>query len=245
MKKTVVVNFANNVGRYIQMQKRLAQSLERVGFDGDIVLYNHEEHITHSCPYHKSEDPNLHANGRVVPYGFKAYAIEEMIKRGYENIIWADAAVYASKDIAPFIKQIEEDGYIFFDNVGFSVGDYTSDRCLRKHGWTREKAFQARMIMACLMGFNTKSKEAMEFLTKYKHAADDGESYIGAWHNTNGEVSEDLRVKGHRHDQSVASMLIHDMGLKITNAQETHFAYASHKGILKISDSVCLWSEGI
>jgi hypothetical protein len=35
------------------------------------------------------------------------------------------------------------------------------------------------------------------------------------------------------------------MGLTLTNAQNTHFAYASHKGIVPISESVCLWSEGI
>ena len=54
-----------------------------------------------------------------------------------------------------------------------------------------------------------------------------------------------MRVKGHRHDQSVASIIIKQMNLKITNAQETFFAYTSHKGIVKIADTVCLWSEGI
>jgi hypothetical protein len=245
MKKTAVVNFANNVGRYIQMQQRLKQSLEKTGFDGDIFLYNHEEHITPSCPYHKSEDQHLHAIGRVVPYAFKAYALQEIINKGYENVIWMDAAIYASKSIQPFIDEIEKTGYAFFDNIGFTVGDYTSDRCLEKHGWTREKAFDSKMIMACVFGLNTKSKEAMEFFTKYKHAADDKVSYIGSWHNHNGEVSSDLRVQGHRHDQSVASMIIKDMNLNILNAQQTYFAYTSHKGILPISESVCLWSQGI
>jgi hypothetical protein len=245
MKKTAVINFANNVGRYIQMQNRLKQSLERTGFDGDIFLYNHEEHIGGGCPYHKSEDPSLHAKGRVVPYAFKAYAIQEAIKKGYENVIWMDAAVYASKSIQPIIDHIEKNGYIFFDNIGFTVGDYTSDRCLEKHGWTREKAFDAKMIMACVFGLNTKNKEAMEFFAKYRQAADDGASYLGSWHNANGEVSSDLRVQGHRHDQSVASMIIKDLNLDIINAQKTFFAYTSHKGILPISEDVCLWSQGI
>ena len=245
MKNRVVLNFANNVGRYIQMQNRLKQSLERVGFDGDVLTWNHEEHISGDCPYHKSEDLNLHAQGRVVPYAFKAYAIKKAIDMGYETIIWMDSAVYASKDITPFINQIEKDGYIFFDNVGFSVGDYTSDKCLSKFGWSRDKAFQSKMIMACVMGINTKSKEAIAFFNQYYEAAKDGVSYPGSWHNHNGEVSDDLRVQGHRHDQSVASIIIEDMGLKITNGQETHFAYSSHTGILPISESVCLWSQGI
>lgn len=241
MKKTVIINFANHIGRYIQMQNRLKQSLEKTGYTGQVYLWNHEKHIDNNCPYHKSEDPTL----PTVPYAFKAYAIKRAIKEGFDNIIWMDAAIYASKDITPFIEHIEKNGYAFFDNIGFSVGDYTSDRCLEKHGWTREKAFNSKMIMACLMGFSVHSKEAMEFIGKYFEAAKDGVSYPGSWHNTNGEVSDDLRVKGHRHDQSVASMIIHDMGLEVLNAQETFFAYTSHKGILKISDSVCLWSEGI
>jgi hypothetical protein len=245
MKKTVILNFANNVGRYVQMQNRLKQSLERVGFDGDVLTWNHEEHISGGCPYHKSDDLNLHAQGRVVPYAFKAFAIQKAIELKYENIIWMDSAVYASKDITPVINQIEKDGYIFFDNVGFSVGDYTSDKCLNKFGWSRDKAFQKKMIMACVMGISTKSPEAMEFFKRYYDSALDGVSYPGSWHNTNGEVSEDLRVQGHRHDQSVASIIIDDLGLKITNAQETYFAYSSHKGILNIADSVCLWSQGI
>jgi hypothetical protein len=247
MKKTVILNFANNVGRYALMQQRLKQALERVGYfeRGDIMFFNHEEHISLDCPYHKSEDPAHHAAGRVVPYAFKAYAMKKAIDAGYENIIWMDSAVYPSKDINPFIDYIEQKGYIFFDNIGFSIGDYTSDACLKKWNWSRDRAFRHPMIMACLMGINTKSADAMRWFYQYYEAAKDGVSYHGAWHNHNGEVSEDMRVKGTRHDQSVASIIIADMGMKITNAQETFFAYTSHKGVLKVADSVCLWSEGI
>jgi hypothetical protein len=54
-----------------------------------------------------------------------------------------------------------------------------------------------------------------------------------------------MRVSGHRHDQSVASIIIKQLGMEITNSQDTFFAYVEHKGKLKISDSVCLWSQGI
>lgn len=245
MQKTVIINFANNVGRYVQMQQRLLKSLEKVNYTGDVMFFNHEENIDGKCPYHKSDDPKLHAAGRVVPYGFKAWAIKKAIEKGYENIIWMDAAVYPTKNINEFIQYIEDNGYIFFDNIGFSIGDYTSDSCLDKFNMSRGEAFDSKMIMACLMGFNINSELAMEFINKYFEAANDGVSYIGSWHNVNGEVSSDMRVKGHRHDQSVASIIIKQMRLKIMNAQDTFFAYASHKGILKIADSVCLWSEGI
>ena len=86
---------------------------------------------------------------------------------------------------------------------------------------------------------------AKAFLDKYIGAAADGVSYPGDWSNENLQVSNDMRCKGHRHDQSVASILIKQAGLTVTNAQDTYFAYAEHKGKVKIADSVCLWSEGI
>lgn len=244
-KDTIILCFANNVGRYLQMQQRLIQSLEKVGYNGDVGMFNHEEHIKHDCPYHKSDNKDLHAQGKVVPYGFKAWAIMEAMKKGYKTIIWMDSAIYATKDLTPFIDYINENGYAFFDNVGFSIGDYTSDACLKQFGWDRQKAFDNKMIMACLMGFNTESPEARAFIQRYFEAANDGVSFSGAWSNENGDVSSDLRVKGHRHDQSVASILIADMKLKILTAQKTFFAYTSHKGILEIADTVSMWSEGI
>lgn len=245
MKKTVILNFANHVGRYGQMQQRLRQALDRVGYTGDILFFNHEEHISLQCPYHKSEDPKHHSDGKVVPYAFKAYAMKLSIDRGYDNIIWMDAAVYPSKDITAFIHHIETRGYLFFDNIGFSIGDYTSDACLKKWGWTRDQAFRSPMIMACVMGISRHNATAMEWFAEYYAAATDGVSYLGAWNNLNGEVSEDLRVKGHRHDQSVASIILANKNMNITNAQDTYFAYTSHKGVLKVADTVCLWSEGI
>ena len=134
---------------------------------------------------------------------------------------------------------------MLFDNIGFSIGDYTSDACLNQFGMTREEAFDSKMIMACVMGFDVQNPVAAEFLNRYISAALDGVSYHGDWHNNNLQVSRDMRVKGHRHDQSVASIIAKQMGMTITNAQSTYFAYAAHKGIVPISDQVCLWSEGI
>jgi hypothetical protein len=245
MNKTVILNFANNVGRYAQQQQRLKDSIAEVGYNGDIMFFQHEEQIHHNCPYHRSNDEKHHADGKVSPYGFKPWAIQKAIEAGYETIIWMDSAVYPTKPIDDFISHIQKHGYIFFDNIGFTVGDYTSDVCLNNFNWTRDKAFKHPMIMACVMGFSTKSEAAMQFQKSYLHASTDRISFPGSWNNHNGEVSADMRVKGHRHDQSVASIIIADMNLTITNAQETFFAYTSHKGILKVSDTVCMWSEGM
>ena len=235
MKKTVV-SFADGAGNYAKALMRLEHSLKAVGFDGGFRGYNDYAHI--GSKQHKTAPD-------AVPYQFKAMAISFSSIANDGLLLWCDSVVYATKSIEPIFEQIKRDGYIFFDNIGYSIGDYTSDACLNHFGMSREEAFNSKMIMACVMGFDLTNPKAIEFLNKYIEASKDDISYHGAWSNNNLEVSNDMRVKGHRHDQSVASIIIKQMGLKITNAQETFFAYTSHKGIVKIADTVCLWSEGI
>ena len=233
--KKCVVSFADGAGHYAKALMRLELSLKQVGFDGYFKGINDYGHI---------ESP-LHRGPGAVPYAFKAYSIKKAIEEGAELLLWCDSVIYATKSIAPVFDHIKEKGYLFFDNIGFSIGDYTSDACLNHYGMSREEAFASPMIMACVMGFDVNHPQTKAFLDKYIAAASDGVSYPGDWTNQNLQASNDMRVKGHRHDQSVASILIKQMGLDVTRAQETYFAYASHKGVVPISNSVCLWSEGI
>ncbi len=237
MQKTVV-SFADGVGHYAKALMRLELSLKQTGFGGKFYGINDYGHI--NSPHHKGST-------NAIPYAFKAMAIKKAMEEQNNTglLLWCDSVVYATKSIEPIFEYIKENGYLFFDNIGFTIGDYTSDACLNKFSMTREKAFNSKMIMACVMGFNLDNPHCQKFLNEYIAAASDGVSYIGDWHNNNLQVSNDMRVKGHRHDQSVASVIIKQMGLEIINAQKTFFAYASHKGLVPIGGDVCLWSEGI
>jgi hypothetical protein len=237
-----VVSFADGAGHYAKALMRQELSLLQVGFipaEGNTFKgINDYGHI--NSPQHKGAPDS-------IPYAFKALSIkkaaEEQDWKGL--LLWCDSVVYATKSIQPIFDHIKKHGYLFFDNIGFSIGDYTSDVCLRQFNMSREEAFDSKMIMACVMGFDLENPSTKEFLDKYIAAATDGHSYPGSWTNENLQVSNDMRCKGHRHDQSVASILIKQMGLSITRAQDTFFAYASHKGLVPIADSVGLWSEGI
>lgn len=237
MQRTVV-SFADGVGNYAKALMRLELSLKQVHFDDKFKGINDYAHI--NSPHHKGSTD-------AVPYAFKALSIkkamEEQDNKGL--LLWCDSVVYATKNINPIFEHIKKYGYLFFDNIGFSIGDYTSDACLQRFGMTREEAFNSKMLMACIMGFDLENQETRHFLNEYIKCAEDGISYPGSWTNENLQVSNDMRVKGHRHDQSVASILVKQMGLEITNAQQTYFAYASHKGLVPIGENVCMWSEGI
>ena len=55
------------------------------------------------------------------------------------------------------------------------------------------------------------------FFEKYFNFAKNlgNEVFHGSWTNNNKEVSNDPKVRGHRHDQIVASVLAHQMNFKI------------------------------
>jgi len=230
--KKCIVSYADNTGHYQKGLNRLADSLRNVGFDGDLLLFTEPSQI--GSPSHKE-----------VPYAFKAHAIRTAIERDYDLILWCDSVIHATRSVNPVFDHIENHGCLFFDNIGHNLGQWTSDACLKEHNMTREKAFKTPMIMACVMGFNMNDPDCIKFTDRYIAAASDGVSYPGSWTNENKQVSENSKVKGHRHDQSVASIIIDDMWLMITIGQETYFAYEAHRGVVPISDSVCLWSGGL
>lgn len=236
--KKVVVSFADGAGNYAKAIARLEHSLRQVDFVGEFKKYTEYKQI--NSPTHKGQNDS-------VPYAFKAYSIAKAAQEmNWEGLLlWCDSPVYATKSLEPIFKHIEKEDYLFFDNVGFSIGDYTSDACLEKFGMSRQEAFDSKMVAACVMGFDLSSKAVKTFLLKYIEAASDGVSYHGAWDNKELQVSKDARVKGTRHDQSVASILIKQMNLKITHGQSTYFAYTAHKGLIPVSDEVGLWSEGM
>lgn len=228
MKKTVV-SFADGAGNYLKSMTRLEHSLKQTGFDGEFKGYNDYGHIR--SPKHSE-----------TPYAFKPYSITTAIKEGAELLLWCDSPVYAIGDINPVFKHIKEKGHLFFNNIGYTVGDYTSDKCLEYFGITREESFKIPMIMACVMGLNMATENANLFLSKYNNAIS---VYPGAWTNVNQEVSTDLRCHGHRHDQSVASIIIHQMGLDILTGNETFFMYMDHIKVMPKAKSVCLLSQGM
>lgn len=233
-----VVSFADGAGNYAKALMRQELSMKQVGFDGRWAGFNDYAHI--GSPMHKAPK-----EFNPVPYAFKAHSIRKVMEEGARYILWLDSVVYATKSVEPIFDHIKKHGYLLLDNISYSIGDYTSDACLSKHGMSREEAFNNPMTMACVQGFDVQNPKAKEFIEKYIAAAEDGVSYHGSWTNENLQVSNDMRCMGHRHDQSVASILAAQLKMQIINAQSSYFAYVSHKGIVDIAPSVGLWSSGI
>lgn len=230
--RTAIVTYYDNKERYILGQKRQKESLDAIGYTEDYYAFNSSTDI--NSPTHED-----------VPYAFKCCAIKKVVDMGYDIVIWMDSPVYAIKDITHFIQFISDsEGVVLFDNLGYTIGDYTSDRCLELNGWRRDESFEHQMIMACLMAFDMRKQKAKDFIKRYYESHKINGMYEGDWFNYANQVSTDNRVNGHRHDQSVASIIAADMGIKPLHPHSTFFAYFGNPGHLPHAESVCLISQG-
>ena len=97
------------------------------------------------------------------------------------------------------------------------------------------------MFTAGFTGLNFDSKIGVDFLMDWHRYACDGDSFKGTWGNENGQMSKDPRCEGHRHDMSVASLLAHKYGMKMSPGG-TYLAYIG-PGYMKPKDSVVAYLQ--
>ena len=196
--KRAIVNFAKG-GWYPTGQKRLVKSFEDRAYDGDFCLYGTVPEL--GCPSHEH-----------VPYGFKAYALKKAMDDGYDQVVWADASVWLCSDHQRIWDQLDKDGYMFHLN-GWNSGIWCCDAALPLLELTREEAFKIPHMMATVMGLDFRNDLANEFLDQYYQHALKG-TFCGPWTNNNNEASSHPDVLGHRHDQTVASVVAWRLGMK-------------------------------
>lgn len=198
--RNCVINYADSTGWYKRGQRRLADSLKVVGFKGDVILFDEND----GFPSHKD-----------TPYGFKAYAYKAAQSAGYDNVLWMDSSAWAIKPIDFLFEDIiSQEGYLF-QNSGFFAGNFCSDAALATFKYDREAALLIPMYEGLFNGLNVKHPKVCKFLDEYFRRANDGVSFVGAWNNKNNCVSEDDRVRGHRHDMVIGSLIARQMNMAI------------------------------
>lgn len=198
MSRRCIVSFANKNGNYIHGLARLGESL-RTNFNGEFLGFIGEAAV--GCPPHSE-----------MPYGFKIYGIQKAIDAGFDQILWLDSSCFAIKNVQPIFDTIEKEGFIF-QEAGHMLGTWTNDKALNHFGLTRDEAMDIKMIgNAGFLGLNMRNVQAKQFFIRWKQSYQSG-MFNGAWTNANKTESKDSRCKGHRHDMSCSSAIVHTMGL--------------------------------
>jgi len=208
-----VINVA--VGNwYPRGQDRLLESVKKFHPEIGVVSWRGE---------YPPNSPSHHE----ISYAFKVYAITEARKRGYKMGIWMDCALQAHRPLTPLIDYIEKNGHYLQDNAGWTTGQWSTDTCLNLFGISREEALKMPHLMACIMGFDFRSDRTCKFLDLYQLYASNAQAFNGSWSNSNKECSTDERVLGHRHDQTVASILSIQLGMTWELIENSYAIYAN------------------
>lgn len=200
--KHCIVNFSDF--RYKIGQDRLQKSLIDMKYQGDVLLFNDYQDVgskTH----------------QEVPYQFKVFAIEKARQMGYDVILYCDASIWAIKDVMEVMNYISEKGWLL-ELCGFSVAQYSTDICLEKFNLSRDDATLIPLHSAGFTGLNFKNQIATEFFNQWLHRAKEEITFKGAWDNNQNQCSSDPRCKGHRHDQTTASIIAYNLKMERTKS---------------------------
>lgn len=202
-----IVNVAT--GNYIVGQQRLRACLEAVGERASFMTW--ENKLPLGCPPHHD-----------IPYAFKAYALAHAIESGYDTLLWLDACIVPTRELNELWERIERDGYWFSKN-GYANGEWTCDAAYEFLGVDRDLNFQIPHVVATAFGADGRHATGRAFLDEYTRLAKT-RAFCGPWGNENGQASADPRVKGHRHDQTAASVIAYRLGMELTDPPAI-FAY--------------------
>jgi hypothetical protein len=212
--KRCVISLGAGKKIYAGCLKRLEESLRRVRFEGDFLCWSDE--LPPGSPAHFE-----------APFGFKPFCFIEAKKLGYEQVLWIDSTCVAIRPLEPAFRMMKEKGYVIFaNNYGQMMGQWCSDEVLRINNISREEALKIPEVPCSTIGLNLQNPLALKFLEMWCEKAADGITFRGvrekitswddyydiSWNKT-GRVSKDPRVRGHRHDQTAAGIIAHQLGM--------------------------------
>ena len=230
--KICVVNYATTNAWFPFGQERLADSLRHFGFDGDILLY---DETLPSCPTHQE-----------VPYGFKPHCLSLARSMGYDMALWLDASFWARMPVKSFFDLLARSD-VLVQQCDMPVGQWCSDVALNALGLSRDEAFNLPMFSGGMVGLNFASQKANAFLDEWLARSLDGKCFQGAWNNNDKSVSADERVKGHRHDMAVGSVIMNRLGIPI-QGNNKYFSYLGwyekYKTEYELADKIYFVCEG-
>ncbi len=201
--RACIINASTGSGWYADGTKRLVRSLIHHGYAHDILTWNTwmNDKFSQDCPYN-----------------IKAAAWTEALLKNYEIILWLDCSVWAINYPYKVFDVINTEGYFFWKSeYNTNCAETVSDRCLQYFGVDRDKAESYPEISSGIFGIHVENPLANQFIERWLQSARDGQ-FAGSREHAN--QSADPRFKFHRQDQSCASMIIGQMGLKVHEGDE-------------------------
>jgi hypothetical protein len=194
---------------------RIRADLQRNGFTGSIITWEKDFPI--------GSPTQQQAHG-----AFKPFCFYDAAKAGHNLVMWFDASIRVKQRIEPLFEIIREKGYLICREK-HTVGEYCTDAALKTLAVTREEALQMQSCRSGVLGLNLRNPRSAEFLRQWRDRALDGVTFPGPkWSGVLGwprTASDDPRVKGHRCDQTAASVIALKLGMNEWMDEEGFSAY--------------------
>ena len=201
MNNLAVITFADEAGDYAGKARRLLNSLPS---EVDKYYFNDAKRL--GVDRHKQD-----------PYAFKVGAIDYAHNRlGYNKIAWCDSPLVYQDNLPHLETLLHLTGFVCYENIGYSVADFTNDPTLEYYQLTRGEAKDIPMVMACFFAFDLSKTLAKSIIDDYRKAQQAG-MFKGNWVN-------------HRHDQSCLSIILHNHEFEplAPFTQDSVFCYQQH-----------------
>lgn len=225
MKRIAILNAAMG-GWYPQGQERLLNSLQEVGYTGDIL------HWTDNTinDYYQSD----------CVYTIKAAALWSAYVQKYDVILWLDCAIYAVKHPQYIISLIQQQGGYFIPS-GFSLGQTANDYALHYAGISRDRACELPELNTCVFGIDLTHEQGKRWFDYFMACARDRVFHGSRQHDNQ---SKDPRFLFHRQDQTAGTLAYYRAGFDCAVPFGKHVEFAVHFDEQKQKDVIFL-SQGL
>lgn len=233
----VIVNVATGP-HYVKGQTRLF-----AGFpDERLKLWRNQmpgpNYPPNNCPEHAAR-----------PYAFKAWSIREAALEGAKQILWADACIRPGAAPLQRIWDWTAENGVWLSRNGYTNYEWTAESAypdlFQDHFSCGSDMATARAanrtiphVVATAFAVDLDHPTGKEFCENYTWLAMHTEAFTGPWINKAHQDAADMLadgrrvavcgppdVRGHRHDQTAASVIAWRLGIPLTEPPHM-FAYA-------------------
>lgn len=172
-------------------------------------------------------------------YCAKPFALRAAMDARADIGIVMDAAFWPIRPIDSLVEHITRRGYYLCEN-GYQVGEWCKDAALEPLGLTRAEAMDIPEASSYCVGFNFHHRVCRDAVEEWCELAVDGITFPGP-HTRSGEqgrnpghVSDDPRVRGHRHDQTALSAVTWRLGMREHIERPRFTAYHGHEDVTTV-----------
>lgn len=186
----VIVTFGEP---YDEFQPRLLASLD-VHWRGDRMIWTGK--LPDGAPSHSQ-----------CPFGFKLYAIKAARDAGHRGVVWMDGGGYLTGPVDPLLERTSREGCYIVEGTK-PLSWWVSEEAARGMGVTRGD-MDLRGWKLCggtPYAFDFDHPVADQFFRRWWHAMEAGHFRHVPGDGTNG-------FHGSRHDESIASILMYQLGI--------------------------------